>query len=473
MLFHSLDYMLFLMIAVAGFWALARHRTLKILFIFLMSCRFYMVWNPYYILLMLGSTTVDYTVGRMIPLAKTPSGKKRWLGLAIFTNLGLLAVFKYYNFFFSAAQDTLGFFGISVPPMYLNLILPVGISFYTFQAMAYTIDVYQGKIQPVKNFLHYAGFITFFPQLVAGPIVKAGQLVPQLVNTPKLTKAIVGMGTFLIMKGLIKKVVFADFLAINLVDRVFDNPAAFTSVETLIALYGYTLQIYCDFSGYVDVARGSAYLMGIELPENFNRPYRAASPAQFWRRWHMTLSGWLRMYVYYPLGGSRGSTARTYWNLWLTLFLIGIWHGAGWTFVVYGTVHGLAMVVHRYFYKRSGRTADTVDPKWLEIAKIFITFHFVVFSRILFRSPGLPAAGDIVSQLAAGTSSVAQVSWRVWLLLAIGFGIHWSPKEWMTKLMDSYRALPAVAQGLVMAAVGALLVKLGSSQVVPYIYFQF
>ncbi|HNU68192.1 MAG TPA: MBOAT family O-acyltransferase [Myxococcota bacterium] len=473
MLFHSLDYILFLFLAVTLFWALSRKDTLRILVLFLMSCRFYMVWNPVYIFLVISSALIDYSAGRMIPLARTERGRKAWLILSIVTNLGVLITFKYYNFFYSVVQDSLGLFGISVPAAYLKVLLPVGISFYTFQSMCYTIDVFQKKLEPVKNFLHFATFTVFFPSLVAGPITKAQQLIPQLQARPRLTAELVGNGTFLIVKGLVKKIVFADFLALNLVDRVFDNPQAFTSVETLIGLYGYTLQIYCDFSGYTDVARGSAMLLGIELPENFNRPYMATSPAQFWRRWHMTLSSWLRNYVYYPLGGSHCSTARTYWNLWLTLFLIGIWHGAGWTFVVYGTIHGLAMVVHRYFYKKSGRTKTTVDPRWLEIIKIFVTFHFVVLSRILFRSPDLGVAGDVASQLFAGSLSTAQVTWRTWLVLGVGFGIHWTPKSWVDAVQARYRALPAPVQGLVLAGVAAVLFKLGSSQVVPYIYFQF
>lgn len=473
MLFHSLDYILFLSVAVTLFWTLARRDTLRIVVLFLMSCRFYMVWNPVYIFLVMGSSLIDFTAGRMIPRMKTAKGRKAWLLASIFTNLGVLVTFKYFNFFYSVVQDTLGLFGLNVPPMYLKVLLPVGISFYTFQSMCYTIDVFQKKIEPVRNFLHFATFTVFFPSLVAGPITKAQQLIPQLRAKPRLTAELVGNGTFLIMKGLIKKIVFADFLALNLVDRVFDNPAAFTSLETLIGLYGYTLQIYCDFSGYTDVARGSAMLLGIELPENFNRPYMATSPAQFWRRWHMTLSSWLRNYVYYPLGGSHCSAARTYWNLWLTLFFIGIWHGAGWTFVIYGTIHGLAMVFHRYFYKKAGRTKQTVDPKWLEIIKIFLTFHFVVLSRILFRSPDVSTAGDVASQLFVGTMSTAQVTWRTWLVLAVGLGIHWTPKKWTDRVQAGYRSLPALVQGLIVALVAALLFKLGSSQVVPYIYFQF
>ena len=473
MLFHSLEYILFLLFVIAGFWALARLHLARVLFIFLASCRFYMAWNVKYIGLILFSTVLDYTVARLIFGARTRRARKGWLAVSVVGNLAILGTFKYFNFFASAFHDTFAMVGMDIPVPYLNLLLPVGISFYTFQTMSYTIDVYRGQIEPERNFLHYAFFLTFFPQLVAGPIVRARDFLPQITRRPHLNSDMVGDGLFLILRGLVKKMAIADFLAVNLVDRVFDNPAAFTSVEVLIGLYAYTMQIYCDFSGYTDVARGSGRLMGFRLPENFDRPYQATSPAEFWRRWHMTLSSWLRDYVYFPLGGSRGSPLRTYLNLWLTLFLIGMWHGAGWTFVVYGAIHGLAMVVHRFFYKRSGRTKQTVDPVWLKIAKITATFHFCVLTRILFRSPDMATAGDVTGVLLSGTTSVAQVSAGVWALLAVTYFVHWAPKGWADGARKGFMKLPAPAQGVVLAIVGGILMEVATTQVVPYIYFQF
>ncbi len=473
MLFHSLDYILFLVLVVVGFWTLVRHDRSRLALLFLASCRFYMVWHPAYIGLILGSVLVDWTVGRRIPLAATPGRRKAWLFASIAWNLGVLGTFKYFNFFSSVVQDSLGLLGLSVSGPFLDVLLPVGVSFYTFQTMSYTIDVYRGRMKPEPSLLNYATFLLFFPQLVAGPIVRAGDLLPQLRARPGLNGAMVGEGVFLILKGLVKKIVIADFLAVNLVDRAFDNPAAFTSLEMLVALYAYTMQIYCDFSGYTDVARGSAMLLGFRLPDNFMRPYKATSPAAFWRRWHMTLSSWLRDYVYFPLGGSKVGPLRTYWNLWLTLFLIGIWHGAGWTFVIYGTIHGLAMVAHRYFYKRSGRTADTVDPRWLVVLKIFGTFHFVVLSRILFRADSLGSAWDVGAQLFQGSTSLAQVSWGLWLVLGVSYVFHWLPQSWGDGVRGVFLRLPAPAQGLVIAGAAAVMVKMASTQVVPYIYFQF
>ncbi len=473
MLFHSLEYLAFLVVVVAGFWALVRVRLARVLLVFLASCRFYMAWNAKYIALILFTTVLDYTVARLIHRSSSPRRRKAWLAVSIVGDLSVLGLFKYFNFFSSAVHDTLALVGLEIPLAHLDVLLPVGISFYTFQSMSYTIDVYRGRIEPERRFLHYALFLTYFPQLVAGPIVRARDFLPQLQGRPFLNADMAGEGLFLILRGLVKKVAVADFLGLNLVDRVFDNPEAFTAPEVLIALYAYTMQIYCDFSGYTDVARGSGLLMGFRLPENFDRPYQAASPAEFWRRWHMTLSSWLRDYLYFPLGGSRASPARTYFNLWLTLFLIGMWHGAGWTFVIYGTIHGLAMVVHRYFYKRAGRTKDTRDPLWLHVLKVAGTFHFCVLTRILFRSPDVDTAGDVAARLFSGTWSVAQVPIEVWALLAVTYAIHWTPKGWSDAARGLFLRLPAPAQGAAMAVVGAVLVRMASSQAVPYIYFQF
>ncbi|MBW2629216.1 MAG: MBOAT family protein [Deltaproteobacteria bacterium] len=372
MLFNSLDYILFLGIAVAGFWLLARHAQLRIIFVFVASCLFYMAWHPAYIVLILGSTLVDYIVGLRIHATDRPKARKRWLILSLVSNLGLLALFKYFNFASQATADVLGlFFGIEIAsPPFLDVLLPVGISFYTFQTLSYTIDIYRRKLEPTRNFFQFAFFVTYFPQLVAGPIVRASQLLPQLQRKITLRDEQVTQGLFLIASGMVKKVVIADYLSVNLVDRVFDQPELYSAAEVVIALYGFTMQIYCDFSGYTDVARGSAKLMGLELPENFDRPYQSASPAEFWRRWHITLSTWLRDYLYFPLGGSRVGPVRAYWNLWLTMFLIGIWHGASWTFVFYAILQSMAMVIHRFFYRRSGRTSDTVDTWRMHAFKV-------------------------------------------------------------------------------------------------------
>ena len=481
MLFNSLDYILFLGIAVAGFWLLARHAQLRVIFVFVASCLFYMAWHPAYIVLILGSTVVDYVVGLKIHATDDEKARKRWLLVSLVSNLGLLGVFKYFNFTAQATADVLRlFFGITIEfctrefPVapFLDVLLPVGISFYTFQTLSYTIDIYRRKLEPTRSFFQFAFFVTYFPQLVAGPIVRASQLLPQLQRKITLGSEQVTQGLFLIATGMVKKVAIADYLSVNLVDRVFDQPELYSGAEVVIALYGFTMQIYCDFSGYTDVARGSAKLMGLELPENFDRPYQSASPAEFWRRWHMTLSTWLRDYLYYPLGGSRVGPARAYWNLWLTMFLIGIWHGASWTFVFYALLQSMAMVIHRFFY-RAGRTRDTVDTWQVHVFKVFCALQFVVFSRILFRATSLQNAADVTARIGSGTYSVGQISLSVWLLLIATFVAHYTPKRWFDSVELRFKTMSAPAQGVALAAVGLALSLVATSQVVPYIYFQF
>lgn len=473
MLFNSLDYVLFLGLAVVGYWLLLRADLLRLLFVFVASCLFYMAWHPGYIVLILGSTTLDYTAGRMIAASERPGARKAWLLASLIGNLGLLGTFKYFNFFAEAVHDGFSLAGVDVPTPYLDVLLPVGISFYTFQTLSYTIDVYRGRIEAEPNPIKFAFFVTYFPQLVAGPIVRASEFLPQLAHCPSLDRERASRGVFLIATGMVKKVAIADFLSVNLVDRVFGNPELYSGTEVVVALYAFTMQIYCDFSGYTDVARGSAMLMGIELPENFDRPYQSTNPAEFWRRWHMTLSSWLRDYLYFPLGGSRVSPARAYLNLWITMFLIGVWHGASWTFVLYGILQATAMVLHRYFHRLSGRRRDQVDPFPLRALKVFANLQFVVFSRILFRATGLDNAADVTLRLASGTSSVAQISLGVWLVLGLTFGAHYLPREWFGRMEKGFVQLPAPAQGLAVALVWAGLSLVATSEVVPYIYFQF
>ncbi|NUN14331.1 MAG: MBOAT family protein [Myxococcales bacterium] len=489
MYFNSLQYLLFTAVVVSTYWMLVELRMLRLFVLLCASWVFYMSWSPLFILLIIGSTFLDYAAGLAIYRAERPGIRKLFLMVSMVGNLGLLGIFKYYDFFAGAIADSfrllaaalLEWPGIAWSPLttaadqipFLNLVLPVGISFYTFQTMSYTIDIYRRQLEPTRSFLQFATFVAFFPQLVAGPIVRASEFLPQLRHRPRIDMEKVGHGLFLILAGLVKKVVFADYLAINLVDRVFDRPDAFTSVEVLVALYGYTVQIYCDFSGYSDVAIGTGLLMGLRLPDNFDRPYQSTNPAEFWRRWHMTLSSWLRDYLYFPLGGSRRGPIRSYVNLFLTLFLIGLWHGAAWTFVLYGTIHATAMVFHRFWVRLRKQDVDRVDSQAIFVFKVALMFHFTVLSRILFRAKDLDNASAVADQLLLGTTSVAQVAPTVWLAIGLAMAIHWTPKRWVVQVKEAFTALPALVQGVIMAAVGALLVEVATSDVVPYIYFQF
>jgi alginate O-acetyltransferase complex protein AlgI len=518
MQFNSPDYLAFLGLTLAGFWALrrwgierdvpvdgrpgrlrVRGAWLRLLLLFLASCAFYAAWNWRYLGLILASTVLDYLVGIGLGATRASGHRKALLGLSVAGNLGLLGTFKYYNFFIEATELGLsGLLGVEVDLPLLDVLLPVGISFYTFQTLSYSIDVYRGRLTPTGNFFEFAFYVTFFPQLVAGPIVRAAELLPQIQRPPWLTRDRVSHGLFLIGMGITKKVVFSDFISVNLVDRVFDDPAAFSATEVLLGLYGFTLQIYADFSGYTDVARGSGMLFGFALPENFDRPYQAKSVAEFWRRWHMTLSTWLRDYLYFPLGGSRHGPARTYFNLWLTIFLIGLWHGASWTFVIYGNLQAAAVMLNRFHQQarerpakggpvaaiqllatpwnelvRLGRRPDGRDAWWLDLLRVVLTLQFVVLSRILFRATSLENAGDVAGQLLTGTTSVAQIGDDVWRVLLLGFYLHYVPRSQLEWVRARFVAAPAWAQGLMLALVALTVGLFATGGVVPYIYFQF
>lgn len=495
MLFNSLDYALFLVVVLSAYWLLARAslRIPRIAFVLVASCLFYMAWNPWYLGLILFSTLVDWLVARNIDAHEDEVVRRRWLMVSVGVNLGLLGTFKYFDFLSSSVGEGLAALGVHVHPPLLRWVLPVGISFYTFESLSYCVDVYRRHCKPARTPLELLFFITFFPKLVAGPIARPSDLLPQLQGEPRLDPRRIGEALFLIGTGLVKKVAFADYVSVNLVDRIFDTPEGYSASEVLVALYGFTLQIFMDFSGYTDIARGSAKLFGIELPENFDRPYQSKSPAEFWRRWHMTLSTWLRDYLYFPLGGSRLGTARTYFNLWLTIFLIGLWHGASWTFVLYGTLQATAVVLHRFVTrwqkrrsppvrdgvskegpeKESDDADAAIDPLWLTALKVFGTMQFVVFTRILFRASSFANARDVAARLFSGAYSVANVAPWVWAALIVGFGVHYTPRAWYAGLRERYVALHPALQGAVLAGLIGLLMRIATSGSVPYIYFQF
>jgi D-alanyl-lipoteichoic acid acyltransferase DltB (MBOAT superfamily) len=329
----------------------------RLVVLFLVSCIFYHAWAAsmdgaykYLLALLLGTIVLDYYLALWIADAKRAGTKRLLLIASLVANLGILFVFKYADFFRLDVANPL--FGTSFEP--LALILPAGISFHTFQSLSYTLDVYRGELVPTRSVLQFATFVLFFPQLVAGPIVRAKELLPQLGALPPFDRDRAADGLFRIMVGLFKKIAIADFLAVALVDRVFENPGHFSSVEVLVGVYAYALQIYLDFSAYSDIAIGSAQLLGFELPENFRTPYRSANLQEFWRRWHISLSSWLRDYLYIALGGSRGSSVATYRNLIATMLLGGLWHGASWTFIVWGALHGLGLAATRYFQRHDG-----------------------------------------------------------------------------------------------------------------------
>lgn len=476
MLFNSLLFVFFLVAAVLGSWALLRAKALRLGFLLLASWLFYMSWDPRFIGLILLSTVVDFVAARAIEDTPDdqPGRRKAWLWLSLVSNLGLLGYFKYTNFFLQSAAGVGRALGLDAAIPIFEITLPVGISFYTFQTLSYTIDVWRRQIPAERSLLRFALYVCFFPQLVAGPIVRASDFLPQLHRPVRINVDDVGHGLFRIARGLVKKVVIADHLAVNLVDRCFTSPDVYTSAELMVALYAYTMQIYCDFSGYSDVAIGAARLLGYKLPENFDRPYIATTVAGFWRRWHITLSGWLRYYVFFPLGGSRGSVWRAHRNTFITLILIGLWHGASWTFVVYGALHGVAISINRTL-TRAGKTPkdEFAQPWWQIVWKVALTFHFVVLCRILFRAHSFELAGDYTSALLHNGWGLSRVGAATWWVLFGAFAVHWAPRRWLDQLGERFVRLPAVAQGFALAGLAALVAQVAETDVVPFIYFQF
>ena len=383
----------------------------------------------------------------------------------------MLGYFKYYDFFVSSTDNLLSVVGLDVPLELRSIVLPVGISFYTFMAISYVVDAYRGDFEPT-TLEKFAVYLSFFPHLVAGPIVRPSELIPQF-DTPRNPRRVdTSRAFYLIATGLFKKVVIANYLASSIVDEVFAAPGQHSSLEILIAVYAYAVQIYADFSGYTDIAIGIALLLGFNFPQNFDSPYAAVSVQDFWRRWHMTLSRWLRDYVYIPLGGSRGRRILTYRNLLLTMLIGGLWHGAAWTFVVWGGLHGAALVAERVRRDRFGEP-ELATP-WKRWRARILTFHFVCFAWIFFRADSFGAAWDMIEGLVTGWGeSSPLVTSGVLLAIAVGIGSQYLPARIPRLVMARFSRLPVLGQATVLALALMLTSVLGPEGVAPFIYFQF
>ena len=341
--------------------SLHKRHTIRILYVILFSLYFYYKTSGGWFVLLIFTATSDFLIGHRIPKTRSRAGKKGWIILSICLNLGMLTYFKYTNFLYETIVGCWHMIGsvmnepilqeITYKP--LDIFLPVGISFFTFQSLSYTIDIFRGQIKPVAKWTDYLFYVSFFPGLVAGPIVRAKDFIPQISRKPLLSRHHMGEALYLIICGLFKKCILSDYISVNFVDRIFDAPALYTGIENLMGLYGYALQIYCDFSGYSDMAIGIALLTGFRFNPNFDSPYRSASITEFCRRWHISLSTWLRDYLYIPLGGNRTGKTRTYINLLLTMLLGGLWHGAALRFILWGAIHGLALALHKACLKLS------------------------------------------------------------------------------------------------------------------------
>ena len=471
MAFNSIQYAILLSVVFALYRVMKRRE--QNLLLLAASYLFYGFWDWRFLSLLWISTIVDFVVGKRMGSSDDPIVRKRLLITSMGVNLGILGFFKYFGFFAESAGELLAGLGLQADFATLRIVLPVGISFYTFQTMSYTIDIYRREIEPTNNLLGFAVFVAFFPQLVAGPIERAKHLLPQfLTDRPKVAASELGSGFLLIFIGLFKKVVIADALA-PYVQETFDAAGTAGWMQLLVAVYAFSLQIYGDFSGYSSIARGSARLLGIDLMVNFNQPYLARNITHFWRTWHISLSTWLRDYLYIPLGGSRGNAVATQRNLMITMLLGGLWHGAAWTFVVWGGLHGLYLAVHRRFRHRSPKS-ETDPPTWRDVPAIVATFHLVALSWVFFRADSFTQAWDVLLGILgfraadgipyAGLALLVPAALAVLLidLVQRRAGRH-----------EGFVTIPAFARGVIYGAFFMAIVLFSGQEVVPFLYFQF
>ncbi|MFC4478152.1 MBOAT family O-acyltransferase [Flavobacterium chungangensis] len=499
---------------------------LRLTYVILFSLFFYYKSSGIYFLLLLLSSVVDYGLSQIIYRESRDSVKKFYLVISVILNLALLGYFKYMNFLIVTYNDMFhGNFALH------NVFLPVGISFYTFQSMSYIIEIYREEIKPTKNYIEYLFFVSFFPQLVAGPIVRAKDFLPQIYQKLNLTKQDVNNALFLIIGGLIKKTVISNYISVNFVDRVFDTPMSYTSFENLMASYGYAIQIYCDFSGYSDMAIGIALLLGFKLPVNFRTPYKSTSITDFWRRWHISLSTWLKDFLYISIGGNReGSfagylfpslfffglllwgmscytesiipliiagvsilifalsfllsskikqTLVTNFNLFTTMLLGGLWHGAGAQFIVWGALHGLALAVHKIFMEFFPSKKDK-SPNFLwRFFSILITFHFVVFCWIFFRARDFETALQVINNI--GQLTFEPELWKtivlgyknVFGLMLFGYVWHFLPESFTNGMKSVFDKTPLLVKAIILGFVYWIVYATAVAGSQPFIYFQF
>ena len=536
LLFTQQYFWVFFALVMGGYSVMYKNTARRNIFLFAVSLFFYYKTSGFYFIILLFSTLADFLIGGAIYRNKVKWQRQTLVALSVVVNLFVLGYFKYAYFVADFIHDLTGIElevinhfalwtneAIGTNFIFDRILLPVGISFFTFQTISYSVDIYRGHIKPVKNILDFGFYVSFFPQLVAGPIVRASEFIPQLYEPYKLSKERAGLAVFWILNGLLKKLVLADYLAVQFIDRVFDNPQLYSGFETMSALFGYSLQVYADFSGYTDVAVGIAMLMGFTLPKNFNSPYKATSVADFWRRWHLSLSTWLRDYLYIPLGGNREGSIASYsivfifflmialivgspwlsiglaalftlgfvlmryshgterWvntniNLMLTMVLGGLWHGSSWNFVTWGTLNGVGLVVYKN-WKKISPWADK-SKAYNKAIGLVLTLVFITFTRAWFRSPTWEGAVRILSKIPSdfGWDAVGEVllaNWKFYVVLILGYLIHWIPSAYKEKMRQWVSAASVWTLFLLSVAAIAVIYQILSAEVQPFIYFAF
>lgn len=469
MLLSSSAYFVFLIGIFLLYWPLQRWRAAGLGVVLFANYFFYAKWGLFYLALIPAASLCDYLIGLGLGEAKTKWVRRLLVTLSIVMNLGILAAFKYMPFFLSTWAGV----GNRPAPSW-QWMFPLGISFYCFQALTYTIDLYRRDGKPVRSLLAHMTAVSFFPTILAGPITRVLALAPQMDKEGRALPAEDGgKALFRIGLGLLKKFMIADYIAENLVNRVFDTPNLYSGMETLIAVYGYTIQLYYDFSGYTDIAIGSALLLGLKLPENFNRPYEAMNISDFWRRWHISLSNWLRDYLYFSLPGLRSKwKIFTYTNLFITMVLGGLWHGPNWTFVLWGAMHGAGLAVHHGWKVARGNPAPTKDM-WIRLLSRVGTAHFVILAWVFFRATSMENALQVLSRIGSLTVSFANVSMPVAVVMAVGIVAHYLPKDWYKFSTERFAAAPFYAQGALLALLILAIEYVAVTGAAPFLYTKF
>jgi len=513
-----------------------KNRSIRAGYLFLVSLFFYYKSSGFFFFILLFSTLTDYYTGKLIYRSKNEFFRKSLIALSVVINLSLLAYFKYSYFLIDSINqmfDThlhvinyLAIWANEATGTHFNvnqILLPVGISFFTFQTISYSVDVYRGETKPVKNLIDFGFYVSFFPQLVAGPIVRASGFVKQIYEDYHLTRPEFGWAVFIILKGLVKKIFIGDYIAVNFVDRVFAAPVSYSGFENLMAMFGYSLQVYVDFSGYTDIAIGVALLMGYRLPQNFNSPYKARNVGEFWKRWHMSLSSWLKDYLYIPIGGNRNGSTFSYVglgvilavvvllagklilvpvfaalvlvvgllayffpkvkrqvdtniNLMLTMLLGGLWHGASWQFIIWGGLNGVGLVIYKFWRKIS--PWENKNNIAVTVWRIAFTFSFITFTRVFFRSESMEVVRGMLHQI--GTDMQLSVippvliayKW-VFVVMLFGFFIHWLSEKWKQRIQNCFINSPLWLQAVIATVVVIVVYQSVSSDMQPFIYFQF
>lgn len=453
---------------------LRKHRTAKFLFVIAFSLYFYYKSSAECCFILLGVCVSDFLLGIIMEQCRKQWQKKCVVTINVVLNVGMLVYFKYFNLLYeTVANFTHRDFDA------LDIILPAGISFFTFRSISYIVDIYRGEMKACRDFLAYTFYLTFFPPLLAGPVVRAKDMLPQVQANPEASHAMVSEGLFLIMCGLVKKVIVADFISQNFVDRIFDNPLLYSGFEVVMGAYGFLIQLYCDFSGYSDMAIGIALLLGYQFMDNFRSPFKSQNPTEFWHRWHISLSSWLRDYIYIPLGGNRCHPVRHYANLMCTMLIGGLWHGASWMYLIWGGLQGVFLSGHKLLKKAMPELdAEKRNKWWRRSLNIFITFNLIAISMIFFRARSMDVVKGMWTQVTTNFHiDVAPQFIEGYLLIVLAMAgaylMHFAPETWTHKLKRWYAASPLMIQTVVLGVVIFIIIQTRQSDIMPFIYLQY